>query len=380
MIIYICKVIKINTDSIQEWHQKNKDATLYGRYITFSDIKPLIDKLNQPFAISRIDVSVQNRPIYKINIGSGSVKVLAWSQMHGNESTGTKALFDLFNFFQHPKEFKSLRDQILKNCTISFIPMLNPDGAQAYTRVNANNIDLNRDIVDLKAPESNALIKVLKEVHPNYCFNLHDQRTIFSVGKSRKPATLSFLAPSINKERTITNGRKETMQVIVAINKLLQQIIPESIGRYTDEFYPTATGDNFQKMGHNTILIEAGHFKDDYNREVVRRLNFISLVQGLNFISSNDKSEDFNAYFNIPDNEKYYLDIIYKDVFLESESKKVDVGIVFKEELIDEKITFIPVIEHIGNLENYNTNQIIDEKGLKFSSKKELQRFLKKKC
>ena len=56
------------------------------------------------------------------------------------------------------------------------------------------------------------------------------------------------------------------MTVIAAMNDLLQQFIPGQIGRYTDEFYPTATGDNFQKMGHNTILIESGHAKGDYKR------------------------------------------------------------------------------------------------------------------
>ena len=39
------------------------------------------------------------------------------------------------------------------------------------------------------------------------------------------------------------------MDVIVAMNDLLQQMIPNHVGLYTDEFYPTATGDNFQKLG-----------------------------------------------------------------------------------------------------------------------------------
>ena len=57
------------------------------------------------------------------------------------------------------------------------------------------------------------------------------------------------------------------MNVIVAMNSMLQKIIPNFVGRYTDEFYPTATGDNFQKLGYNTILIESGHYPNDYQRE-----------------------------------------------------------------------------------------------------------------
>ena len=69
------------------------------------------------------------------------------------------------------------------------------------------------------------------------------------------------------------------MNVIVAMNNLLQKVIPNHIGRYTDEFYPTATGDNFQKLGFNTILIEAGHYPDDYDREEVRKFNFLHLFK-----------------------------------------------------------------------------------------------------
>ena len=65
------------------------------------------------------------------------------------------------------------------------------------------------------------------------------------------------------------------------MNALLEKIIPGHIGRYTDEFYPTATGDNFQKLGHNTILIEAGHYYNDYERDVVRKFNFYALLQGV---------------------------------------------------------------------------------------------------
>ncbi len=298
--------------------------------------------------------------------------------MHGNESTGTKAVFDLFKFLEHPQEHKDLRDQILAKCRITILPMVNPDGAEAYTRVNASEIDLNRDVLDKKAPESKLLFSTLKEVNPQYCFNLHDQRTIFTVGDTKKSASLSFLAPAEDEERTITEGRKETMRVIVAMNTLLQQLIPGQIGRYTDEFYPTATGDNFQKMGHNTILIEAGHDQDDYERERVRAYNFIALLQGLNYICSKAQGTSHEPYFDIPKNTEYYFDRIYKNVFLTSENKEVDVGVRFKEVLKNGTVIFDPEIQRMGDLKNFNANTFIREKGLVFENTDQLQRFLKK--
>ena len=184
---------KIHLEKIQEWYQQNKEDSLYGRWIPLSKIEPILQKLNDAvFAVKDIGSSVQNRPINKVSIGTGKLRVLIWTQMHGNESTGTKAVFDLFKLIQHADEFEDIVNQILATCTITVIPMLNPDGAETYTRVNANGIDLNRDAVDLEAPESKILRTVVKDVNPHYCFNLHDQRTILPLGIRKKQPSYLF--------------------------------------------------------------------------------------------------------------------------------------------------------------------------------------------
>jgi hypothetical protein len=47
-----------------------------------------------------------------------------------------------------------------------------------YTRLNANEVDLNRDSQNLTQPESKVLREIFDLFQPHYCFNLHDQRTI----------------------------------------------------------------------------------------------------------------------------------------------------------------------------------------------------------
>ena len=289
-------------------HQKEND--LFGKWITFKNIEPLFKKHKSLFQINQLGFSEQERPIYTLKIGSGKKKILLWSQMHGNESTGTRALFDLFNCFSNSS--KSEFETILKECTLLFIPMLNPDGAQAYTRINANSIDLNRDAVHRVAKESKLLRKTLEEFCPQFCFNLHDQRTIFGVEGTKNPATISFLAPSEEESRALTTGRKETMNIIVAMNQMLQKMIPDFVGRYTDEFYPTATGDNFQKLGYNTILIESGHYTNDYNREVSREYTFYSILQGIHHIATSNNFTSYLPYFDIPNNEKIFFDVIHR--------------------------------------------------------------------
>ncbi len=316
---------------LQNNYKKIKEKSISGRWIKISDIEPLYNNLAEFISVKLLGMSEENCPIYHLKLGNGSKKILIWSQMHGNESTGTKTVFDFLNFL---KLFSAeeIVQTILKNCTIEIIPMLNPDGAEKYTRVNANNIDLNRDAVDLKAKESKLLRSVLDDFNPKFCFNLHDQRTIFGVEGTQNPATLSFLAPSEEETRQLTKGRKETMNVIVAMNNLLQQFIPNHIGRFTDEFYPTATGDNFQKLGCNTILIEAGHFPNDYEREEVRKYNFYALLQGIYYIAKTDDFSDYQSYFDIPNNVKSFVDVIHR-------SEKGEVFYQYKEEITNDTFT-----------------------------------------
>lgn len=280
-----------------------KESTIEGRYLPHSAIQPLIAK-HQGLVIG---ASEQDQSIYKIELGSGPKKVLLWSQMHGNESTGTKAMFDILNLCASP-EFST----VLKACTLVFIPMLNPDGANAYTRVNAHNIDLNRDAVARKAKESKLLRSILDAFNPDFCFNLHDQRTIFGVSGTRNPAVLSFLAPSTEVTRSMTPGREKTMNVIGAMNDVLQGLIPGHIGRYTDEFYPTATGDNFQKLGYPTVLVESGHYPDDYERELTRKFTSIAIAAGLMHIAKTSEFSEVGSYFEIPNNNKDFYDVIHR--------------------------------------------------------------------
>ena len=336
----------LDVQELESIYNSKKETTLFGKWIHYAHISPLLSKLSDKLTINVVGCSENKVPIHTVQFGSGSNKILIWTQMHGNESTGTKALFDFFNCIE--TSTNPVFKRILKECTILCIPMLNPDGSLNYTRVNAENIDLNRDAVDRKAIESRLLRTILEDFKPNYCFNLHDQRTIFGVEGTKNPATISFLAPSEEESRKITAGRKLTMNVIVAMNNLLQKIIPDHIGRYTDEFYPTATGDNFQKLGFNTILIEAGHFPDDYEREETRKFNFFALVQGVYHIATATDYKEYLPYFDIPNNQKNFFDIIEK-----TKNSTEAKGYLFVDKVVENTFTTETVLEKEGDLSNF---------------------------
>ncbi len=323
-----------------------KNHKISGRYIQQKDIQVLLDNLGEEFSLKEIGASVLGKPIHSIQFGNGPIKILAWSQMHGNESTTTKAVFDLLNYISIHKE-EPLVQSILNNCSLCIIPMLNPDGAEAYTRVNANKIDLNRDAQDLSQPESRILSQVFKNFNPDFCLNLHDQRTIFSAGNNPEPAVLSFLTPSMDKDRQIFPSRIKSMQLIAKIAQDLSELLPGKIGRYDDGFNINCTGDTFQSTQTPTILFEAGHFPGDYEREETRKYVFLALISVLKSISEkNFQQIDYQKYQEIPENEKLFNDIILREA--NSENGVVDIAIQYKEMIKDGKLAFFPEIEKIG--------------------------------
>ncbi|MGY5849494.1 M14 family zinc carboxypeptidase [Salegentibacter sp. F14] len=323
-----------------------REKSIQGRYIAFSHIEPLLNKHSKNFDITEIGRSVLGEPIHRLEIGTGAIKVLAWSQMHGNESTTTKAVFDLLNALTILKD-NPVISAILSRCTMHIIPMLNPDGAKAYTRVNANQVDLNRDAHDLKEPESRLLRMEFDAFKPDICFNLHDQRTIFSAGMTSKPAILSFLTPAMDQSREVRPERKKSMQIIAGIHWDLKGVLAGNIGRYDDAYNINCTGDTFQTARVPTILFEAGHAPGDYKREKVREYVFAAMVSALYGIASENFNQiNYLAYADIPRNEKLFNDIIIKNVLLNNQ--QVDISIQFKEEFKQENIRFVPIIEKIA--------------------------------
>jgi hypothetical protein len=330
-------------------HQQNKEQSIFGRYITLEHIEPLILKYTNQI----IGKSVSGKPIYKLEFGTGKTKILMWSQMHGNESTTTKALFDLINFL-HSNASKS--NDILNNFTFCLLPMLNPDGAELYTRENANKVDLNRDAQNLSQPESVILRETFNAFQPDFCYNLHDQRTIFGVAETGNPATVSFLAPAYNEAREINEVRSKAIEVIVAMNETLQQFIPNQVGRFDDSFNINCIGDTFQSMNVPTILFEAGHFQEDYEREISRKFVFIALVSGLKYIYENDiVLNEIQKYLHIPQNKVVFYDFVYKNIKINYDNleKNINFAAQYKEVLSEGKILFEAYIIQINDLENY---------------------------
>ncbi len=325
------------------------------------------------FAIKSIGHSVEGREIKSITFGQGKTNVLLWSQMHGNESTATRAILDLLNFLTADDEFNSFRKQIAEKLTLQFIPMLNPDGTERFQRRTATEIDMNRDAIQQQTPEGRLLLQIVTKFKPVFAFNLHDQRRFYNVKDTEIPSSISFLAPAYNKEKEINKSREKAMQVIAGMNNLLQEYIPGGVGLYDDTYSHRSFGDHIQSKGISTILIESGWLANDMEKEAIRKLNFIALLSAFQAIAESSFSDILvQSYSSIPPIDTKLFDVLIKNVRIDNNSlDKVDIGINRTEHLLEAPDYYsVGAIEDLGNLTLHYGFNTINAAGLKAVSGK----------
>lgn len=346
-----------SVDMLENAHEQFLEPAITHRRFTHSDLQPLIEKHQSGFELKTLGSSIEGRSITALYWGEGQTKVMLWSQMHGNESTATMALFDLFNFLEGSgDEYDELRSTLKNQLSIKFIPMINPDGAEAFKRRNALDIDLNRDAISQISPEAIILKNARDEFEPDFGFNLHDQQIYYNVVNTPKQATISVLAPGYNYERDVNDVRERAMQTIVGMNEILQQMIPGQVGKYDDGFEPRAFGDNIQKWGTSTILIESGGYMGDPEKQYIRKLNFMIILNALHQIATKSyETYTTEQYFAIPDNGIQLMDLILNEVEVEVNGKlyPIDIAIRRRESNAGETYFVNGNIEDVGDMQVY---------------------------
>ncbi len=299
-------------------HNRYKEPMLKERRFKHADIVPLLNALPAAYRLRVLGKSLEDRNIYSATMGNGPVSVLLWSQMHGDEPTATMALFDILRFMQRHDEFDGFRDKMLSKLTIHVVPMLNPDGAERYTRRNVQDIDINRDAQRLQTPEGNILKAIRDSVQADWGFNLHDQSRYYAAGNVPKTAAISFLAPAFDEAKTMSEKRSDAARLIGVMNKTIQEIIPGSVGKYDDTFEPRAFGDNIQKWGTRTILIETGALPGDPEKQELRRINYTAILTALSAIADESyKNMPVSEYDGIPfNNSNAFHDLLLREIQL----------------------------------------------------------------
>ncbi len=232
--------------------------------------------------------SVEGREIYLLRLGKGSGQILIWSQMHGDEPTGTNSMLDLFHFIGRHQQEPWVQD-ILQKFTLLCIPMLNPDGAERNQRRNAQGIDINRDARMLQTPEGRILKSVRDRFEPFLGFNLHNQNGLTTVGETGKVATIALLAVAADVPSAPQQNKQAgqlAKQVTAVLYEALSPFVYGHISRYDEAYNPRAFGDNLTFWGTPVVLIESGGQPHGEPENLAVSLNFVGILATLNSLAT----------------------------------------------------------------------------------------------
>lgn len=141
-----------------------------------------VDAASERVAVDVIGQSHEGRPLHLVRIGhprprpveqarEGLVQLHVCTQ-HGNEPAGREAclisLRDLA-FTDDPELVAHL-----SSTTVLFVPTVNPDGREANVRTNAEDVDLNRNHLEVDEPETIAVGEVVRDWWPDMNMDHHE--------------------------------------------------------------------------------------------------------------------------------------------------------------------------------------------------------------
>ncbi len=347
----------------------------------YSVANNIIKQAPKVFDVIEIGKSFEGRPIRLIKIGSGDIKILLWSQMHGDESTATMAIADIFSYFQKNSDTKEIKE-LLSKLSLLFIPMLNPDGAARHQRLTAQCIDMNRDAIALVTPEAQLLKKIQNEYQPDFGFNLHDQE-LSTVKGTKEISAIAFLAPAMDEEKSDNEVRVRAKKVAAFLTEKMMEVVPGKITRYDDGYEPRAFGDSIQSWGTSTVLIESGHTIGDPEKFFIRKLNAVGLLSAFDAIASGTYSNaDISVYEKLPANSERAYDLIIRNVLIKyknGQTTPADLGISYQ---VDTHTTDTPILFEVGDLsplvglkEIDGGGKLIDEEDLKIEREFNLRKY-----
>lgn len=284
--------------------EEHRASGLEERRFTHAQLWRAMEKsLGSPaLRVQQIGESIHGRELRAVTFGTGPTTVLLWSQMHGDESTASMSLADVFGFLAGT-ESNAMRDRLSEALTVVFVPMLNPDGAERFQRQNAAGVDVNRDARRLQTPEARALKSLRDSIQPAFGFNLHDQNARTRAGRNGSQVAIALLAPAYNAARDYDDVRSRARLVASTMASGLLAAIPGRVAKYDDTFNPRAFGDLMQTWGTSTVLIEAGALPDDPQKQKLRTLNAASILVALDAIATGSyASANPELYESLPQN------------------------------------------------------------------------------
>lgn len=209
--------------------------------------------------VTTIGYSSEGRPIPAYHFGTGSRTVVYTGAIHGNEYS-TKLLMERWI-----NELEANVKSIPSNKSVVIIPQINPDGVNSGSRVNARNVDLNRNFATndwkkdittvnntlfpggggktaMSEPETKALAAYIQRIRPVLILSYHSVGSLVAANQAGSSGSLASQYARLSGYRNATGQSDDAFEY--------------SISGTADDWYA-------QKLGTASILIELGSHSYD---------------------------------------------------------------------------------------------------------------------
>lgn len=135
-------------------------------------------------SVEEVGRSHEDRPLHLVRLGDPAPRSLAdlaerdepvmlfVCSQHGNEPAGREACLQWLRDLAFTDAAALVRQ--LSRQTILFVPTANPDGRARDSRGNASGTDINRDHMQLRTPEGQAIARVVRDWRPDVAADLHE--------------------------------------------------------------------------------------------------------------------------------------------------------------------------------------------------------------
>jgi hypothetical protein len=192
---------------------------------------------------------------------------------------------------------------LLENLDLILVPLLNPDGGDAGTRRNANDMDLNRNHVILSEPESNAIHQLFLDWMPEVTLDVHEYNAVLErwveAGYVKDAEEMLGGVTNLNIDPEIIDFTRDTF--IPETGKGIEldgfrfhrYIVGSPFDKGVVRFSTTAINDGRQSMGiYNTLsfIIEGKRYGNLINEIERRTQGQVSAM--INFLKTANRHAD----------------------------------------------------------------------------------------
>jgi protein MpaA len=174
-----------------------------------------------------IGYSVMGRPIVAYYYGSGSTTILFTGGIHGNEPSGQYIMQDwIYNLDSNAYKIPADKRVVI-------VPRVNPDGLAAFTRYNANNVNIDRNFASaswqsdidtstgivvngggtqpMSEPETKALANLTTKLRPRLEVSFHAQGSLIGANQMGDSINIGNLYGSSVGYSSMIGHAEETM-------------------------------------------------------------------------------------------------------------------------------------------------------------------------